>query len=305
MRKAFRHTGVLMMLGVVALGLVGAAYTLWYEDLILETTIETGTLDADWSFHAWAPDSEGTDAHGFLNTSASGVGKPVVAIITNATQANGGVASHLGISGSGVGAIHFQNENFPAGKPQPVCTGTIGSTGVVPGDSNDVAQDNKLTLEAYGLFPYAGCEWEIDISNDGTVPFHVAFQSVKIQECLDHTGSTCNGGWTDTGMESTGGPWTRAILGDNRDYQTGNYAVCQSVLGADWTYRPGSANPGPEILNSGNVPVQIHGGESVVCRLILVLDQNAQAEGRLFRYTVSWRTFQWNESPADSLITNP
>ena len=42
MRKAFRHTGVLMMLGVVALGLVGAAYTLWYEELNLNATVKTG-----------------------------------------------------------------------------------------------------------------------------------------------------------------------------------------------------------------------------------------------------------------------
>ena len=38
-----------MMLAVVALGLVGAAYTLWYEELELNANISTGTLDADWS----------------------------------------------------------------------------------------------------------------------------------------------------------------------------------------------------------------------------------------------------------------
>ena len=44
MRKAFRHTGVLMMLGVVALGLVGAAYTLWYENLTLNCERHNGNV---------------------------------------------------------------------------------------------------------------------------------------------------------------------------------------------------------------------------------------------------------------------
>ena len=49
MPKAFKHTGVLMMLAVVALGLVGAGYALWYEELTVTATVNTGTFNVDWS----------------------------------------------------------------------------------------------------------------------------------------------------------------------------------------------------------------------------------------------------------------
>ncbi|MGE3844844.1 MAG: hypothetical protein AB7I50_25045, partial [Vicinamibacterales bacterium] len=279
------------------------AYTLWYEDLVLETTIETGTLDADWSFHPWTDggvDGEGT----FSPTSGSGAGKPVVAIVYPATTLEGGVATLLGINGVGNGAHNFLNSNFPLSKPQPVCSGTLGNTDLVPTDANDVAEDNKLQLVAAGLYPYAGCEWEIDITNDGTVPFHIAVQSVDIDVCATHTSTlpptTSCDDWDETNLETDGGPWTRAILGPNRETSGPEYEKCQAVIGADWTYR----NSLPEILTVSNAPVQIHANESIVCRLILVLDQNADAEGKLYRTTVSWRTFQWNETPNDALINN-
>ena len=163
MRKAFRHTGVLMMLGVVALGLIGAAYTLWYQNLSVTTTINTGTLAANWSFHPW---SAGTSGEGtFGATSTSGLGKPVVALITSADNVgvNASASQILGQGGTGSGSARFTYGNFnpPTNvgsptpvKPVPTCEGALSPT-----DSGATS----LTLTIGGLFPFAGCEFQIDI----------------------------------------------------------------------------------------------------------------------------------------------
>lgn len=296
------------MLGVVALGLVGAAYTLWYEDLVLETTIETGTLDADWSFHAW--EDGGTDGEGtFASNSGSGAGKPIVRIVNPAVaNPSGGVG--LGTTGRGNNIALWTNSNFDlyGGKPQTQCSGVLDSTNLVLADANDDAETNELSLYAGGLFPYAGCEWQINIENNGTVPFHIAIQGFVVEECTAFSGSNC----TAWGPISGGNPFTRAILGAERNPNSVNddRVACWNVLGADWNL--GSDIPG--IINetnptaTGNVgsPVQLHGGEQILCNLALVLDQREEAEGKTYRYTISYRTFQWNETPDDSILnSNP
>ena len=49
MKQPFRHIGVLMIMGIAALGLVAAAYTLWYEDLSVTANVTTANFDVDWS----------------------------------------------------------------------------------------------------------------------------------------------------------------------------------------------------------------------------------------------------------------
>lgn len=42
-----RRVSALAIIAVVATALLGSAYTLWYEDLVLQTVVETGTLDGE------------------------------------------------------------------------------------------------------------------------------------------------------------------------------------------------------------------------------------------------------------------
>jgi hypothetical protein len=41
---------------VLALGSLGFAYAMWYEDLFIEGTVYTGNLDADWSLDGYGDD---------------------------------------------------------------------------------------------------------------------------------------------------------------------------------------------------------------------------------------------------------
>jgi hypothetical protein len=289
MRKAFRHTGVLMMVGVVALGLLGAAYTLWYEQLTLNTTISTGTLDADWSFHSW-------DGANFAATSsASGNGKPVVYLLNPATTLEGGVATVMGLGGSSSGYDLFTNANFPAGKPQPGCTGSI-TTDNGTGQANDAADNNVLNLTMTGLYPYAGCEFQIDISNAGSVPIHLSI--------LDVDGWACEPNATSPSDLScapmTDFPWTRGF-----DLDLGNdVAKCRGFFGAEWPW-----NPSPGQINEFASPtpatptaVQIHPDDPMLCGVKFILDQNADAEGKTYFVKIRYAAYQWNEVPSPSIF---
>ena len=293
MRKAFRHTGVLMMLAVVALGLVGAAYTLWYQKLTLTTNISTGSLSAAWSFHPW---SAGTGGEGtFATASSAGNGKPVVAVPT-VTLLNGGVATLLGLSGSGSGSANFTWGNFnpPSNigipdpvKPPPTCAGAMTGT--------------TLTLTLGGLFPYAGCEFQIDISNTGTVPFHLAVLSTKVQQC-DASGPNCGVPAYPNNM-----PWTRGVVTGSA-----NYAECLALLNADW-----KGTLPQQVNDSGGHPVQIHPGNDLVCDFMIVLDENwwdgasgtfadpshwSSNQNLNFTITTTYAAYQWNESPSSTLL---
>jgi len=292
MRKAFRHTGVLMMVAVVALGLLGAAYTLWYEKLTLETNISTGTLNADWSFHAWtAPTGQGEGS--FAGTSSTtGSGKPVVALPTNAAV-NGGVASLLGLSGSGTGSANFTHSNFWVGtvkKPTPNCAAQITDTG------------NTLELTMSGLFPYAGCEFVWDLHTTGTVPFHMAVASQQVLYCDTP-------GCTPTTPVTGNLPWTRGVVtGSN----TSNYNACLGLLAADWKWTiPGIVMENTfSPLTQTTTPVQVHAGTDLSCDVMYVLDENwahdnlpyTSNQGLTFKVITKYAAFQWNESPSAAAL---
>jgi hypothetical protein len=44
-----KKIGLLALALVLALGTLGVGYALWFEDLVIEGTVMTGTLDVDWS----------------------------------------------------------------------------------------------------------------------------------------------------------------------------------------------------------------------------------------------------------------
>jgi len=45
-----RKLGFLCLALVLAMGTLGVGYALWYEDLYIEGTVNTGTVDVEWSY---------------------------------------------------------------------------------------------------------------------------------------------------------------------------------------------------------------------------------------------------------------
>lgn len=259
MTRAFRHTGVLMMLSVVALGLVGAAYALWYEDLQVTANVSTAKFDADASFHPW-------DGSNFATTSGNGNGRPVVAQVGANPDS---VATMVTTNYAAFG-------NFPSGKPATSCTGAIGTYGANGVNANDTVDNNQVSLTLGGLYPYAGCEFEIDIHNDGGIPFHIALTSVSLQSCTDNTYTTC--------VPAATAPWSIGLA-------PGSPAACTAFLGAIAT-----ATVNTQINTGPNAPVQIHDGQDLVCRFKLILNQ-ANVENAFYKFSAVYRAFQWNEAP--------
>ncbi len=174
MRKASRHSAILLLIGVFALGLLGAAYTLWYEDLKLNVDVTTSTLDADVSVHPWIPNEQGPggafQTAAVLSGSQVGSGRPVVIqcsqpIPTNFTTSANYVYNNLAQFGCTFG-------DFPVGKPTTICNSSISTDALAGG--NEAPDNNVLTLSLSGLYPYAGCTYRLDIHNSGNVPFHFA-----------------------------------------------------------------------------------------------------------------------------------
>ena len=268
MRKSSRHIGVLMVLSTLALGLVGAAYALWYEDLQVTANVSTGTFNVDLSLHDPVTHANSTN------------GVPVVAKPpTGWGSLTSGAATYLELGDSNrhftngaQGYANFTNANFGA-KPQTTCTGALSSNAA---GANDVGDTNVLTLNLGGLYPYAGCEFEIDLHNDGGIPFHIALTSVSLQSCTDNTYTTC--------VPAASAPWSIGLA-------PGSPAACTAFLGAIAT-----ATVNTQINTGPNAPVQIHDGQDLVCRFKLILDQ-ANVENAFYKFSAVYRAFQWNEAP--------
>lgn len=306
MRKAFRHTGVLMMLGVVALGLVGAAYTLWFEQLQINTTVSTGSLNADLSYHAWVAGSQTSE--GTFGGNANGAGKPVVAIVgPGEASLTGGVATmmtsgNLGSNTSVAGWNRFTYANFVVNnsqKPLTTCQGEVASDNSNL-HANDSADNNVLNLTMGGLFPYAGCEFQLDVHNAGTVPFHVAVTKVSATVCDNDPITHLELPNTCVPMSPNNLPWTRGF-----DPTSTNFAACKAFLGADWPWAYNAEHP--EGVPHQIAGVQVHEGNDLLCNVKFILDENASAENHTYHVHVTYAAYQWNETPNLSILpaTNP
>lgn len=240
------------MLGVVALGLIGAAYTLWYEDLKLNVDVSTGTLDVDWSLHA-------------VDNDATPNSQEVVGVYNTTIPAN---SPHTWAEFIAEGGA------YPAAKYIHGCAATISDWDAAE-YANDVDDDNLLDLDLTNLYPYAGCKFDIDIHSSGTVPIHLALVSVS-----DNTGGANIGYVLDPSLSP-------ADLGRCT-------AILNAVFSADyglisWDHDASSSTP--------NVPVQLHVGEEVRCRIILYLDQDSAEGVTNANFMAVFKGHQWNETP--------
>ena len=158
MPKAFKHTGVLMMLAVVALGLIGAGYALWFEELSLNATVTTGSFDVRWSIE-----------------DANNTGTGVACVVVTTTQN----CDFLGPAGTTGPYYAPGNGPVPAEKPVPTCTEALAPSGSGTDNSNDnvtAASVLKLTIDQ--AYPWSGCAFRIDVHNVGSTPAHFALEPV-------------------------------------------------------------------------------------------------------------------------------
>lgn len=267
MRKTFRHTGVLMMVAVVALGLVGAAYTMWYETLNLNATVSTGSVDVNWStepVHADHPD----------------------AVPQNATS-----DEVIGLGTNGVPSGLWYHFNIPTQPGRPAdakfvqnCSIGVGGTGDTIEPANP--SQHTLVINATGLYPLTGCEFGFNIHNWGTVPVHLT-QNVE---------TTVTGTGVKLVNSGTGG--VNWISGDSPTLPEAEaLALCTDVV--NMLLAPASTPlGGPLTWMDGTTSrvIQLHQGDQVNCRFWFYLAQDS-TENASINITSTLIAHQWNENP--------
>jgi len=264
MRKAFKHTGVLMMVAVIGLAVAGAAYALWFEDLHLTATVNTGTFNVDWSCDTQSGDAAAD------NCTNSAV--PVVYTYNCPAGTQGCPADHPQST--------LVGSDIPSGKA-PACSAAISDqTG--PHEANDAADNNLLTLtlggtSGTGIYPFAGCRFYIDVHSSGSVPAH--FERTISCTGPDNT-HTCG---NDLTLVVSGGQW----FGNAANVQglPDATAACQALLG--------------HFQNSGEVsvndtPLQLHQSYHLGCVIELTAKESAK-EGATYTWTATVQGHQWNE----------
>ena len=242
-----------MMVAIVALGALGAAYTLWYEDLELHADLTTGTFNADWSCEDDDPDNSPQDC--------TNGAMPIASLDLGQTY----------LPAAGLALATGQSLDRIADK-LPECSASIGTNNAA-GQANDVADNNVLNLRLSELYPYAGCEFWIDVHNAGTVPMHISL-----------TGQEWEGDQAGGGNGGTGGQvldaMTVRVVGGN------NLTLCNALL--EPLRHP--VNTPQEI--SG---LQLHAGEELICHFTWTLGQ-VNVEGFHDIIWLTFRAHQWNEN---------
>ena len=169
MKKPFRHAGLLMIMGIIALGLVGAAYTLWYEDLSISANVTTARFDVDWSCQTgFAATTKavgtGVSANQTCGTTPT---KQTVAILTSAANVTNPTLIYTDFTDNGDDLTAV-----PAAKYIQTCSAAITGSGGT--GANDTGTFNILTLTLSNLYPFAGCKFaiDIDVPSGNYVPAH-------------------------------------------------------------------------------------------------------------------------------------
>lgn len=127
MKNAFRHTGVMLMVAVIGLAVVGAGYALWFQVLTLNATVNTGTLDVQWSDHGADPAYSLTLGDTFLTPADATFNRlKVVQQCTQTLDASGhvltitdtgyypyaGCVHHIDIHNNGTIPVHIDTANL-------------------------------------------------------------------------------------------------------------------------------------------------------------------------------------------------
>ena len=191
LKKPFRHAGLLMLMAIAALGLIGAAYTLWYEDLSVTANVTTARFDVDWSCQtgfAAAPDAAGIGTS--ANQTCTAATKETVAVLstalvpsTNPTLVWTDFTDQLDDTAAVPTAKYIQS-----------CSAAIGNNAA---GANDTGTNNTLTFTLTDLYPFAGCKFaiDIDVPSGNYVPAHftltAAANTLQALKVLTPAAGTC------------------------------------------------------------------------------------------------------------------
>lgn len=249
------------MLGVVALGLLGAAYTLWYEDLTLHADVTTGTFDFDWS----CDDAQG---EAIADPNCEGSYEAVVSLDNGTTFLTAAQACAIVFPAGDCNddPQDLDEEIDVIQSKMPTCDLELpGNPGQeTPNTSNTVGDLNDLTIELDGLYPYAGCRFWINITNQGSVPGHLWFTNLSV----------------------TGDQTLPPALAWSVD-ANGDQAACQALFNS-----VGTTDNNP--VKVGQNYVQLHEGDDIDCHFVVSLKQE-NVEGQSAVINITWTAAQWNE----------
>ena len=250
MRAAFRHTGVLMMVAVVALGAVGAGFALWFQVLTFNGTVNTGTLHVSGSADASSEIVCIRGQNGDATSSPATASEP-------ATTAND--------------CQDYGDYQAPAPEKHVVdCTFT--------------ADGNGWTLTIDNAFPYAGCQYTADVTNDGTIPVH-----------LDLTGEVFSGAIPNgfVGFHQSNADCELTLSTADGG---GTVPVPFPGSGGENEYSSRFVLYGPTGAPT-DVQFQLHPGESIACTYRVWLQQTAH-EGGTYTFHAYLVARQYNEDQA-------
>jgi len=264
MRRPFRHVGVLMIVGIAALGLIAAAYTLWYEDLSLTANVSTAQFDVDWSCQTGvgtAPDGAGTNTTN--NQTCTAATRDTVAILTTAATTTNPTLAWADFTDQGDSPSTVPDTKYSQTCSNPV----IGNNAA--GANGNTGNNNTLTLTMTGLYPFAGCKFalDIDVPTGNYVPAHFS---------LTAESNNSNGAVKVLAPTATG--------------------ACAQIAAA---LSQTSATV-PAVITDGTNPIQLHPGEHLFCTFLIYLQElNASsatvAENTSFTITATIKAHQFNE----------
>lgn len=147
MKGIGRRVSVLAICAVFATSLLGAAYTLWYEDLKLNVDVTTGTLDGAIGCGALG-DNEMASWLGFGQPFSS---YPKAVPLKDVAHGNPDIIPPLD----------------PSGFDQPFT-------------SEQGVDDNTWQLTVHNTYPGYMMDCELHVFNTGTVPWHLEVESIMI-----------------------------------------------------------------------------------------------------------------------------
>jgi YHS domain-containing protein len=208
MRKPFVTTGLAFMAVIVLLGAIGVVNGLWSKNLVINGTVETGDLNADWDC-AWTNDDEaqgptiGDCAEVFTETELDAGPDPCTEDVNPtdcvAPEKDVGhcAVTDLDVEPDGPNAGQIAQVEITNAYPSYECTVTavITNTGTIPfniiGGNLIIDPANSQGVEPLGATPCGfAAGTQVDSSNVNPLNTEEAIS------CTVHVKQTAEQGWT-------------------------------------------------------------------------------------------------------------
>lgn len=163
-KKGFISAGVLFMGLIVMLGLIGVVSGLWSKNLVINGTVETGDLNADWDC-GWTNDDGLTGADGVVQ--GGGCDPAVVE-----TTADNGADP--------------DNNDWPNFNNTTHVAKDVGHCSLVINPDEDTGQKDfgnqvaNVTIE--NAYPSYECTVTLQLTNTGSIPFNVAGAGLELPD---------------------------------------------------------------------------------------------------------------------------